>query len=196
MANLVYPWIFPALWIAWSAYWWAASRDAKPTARREALGSRLMHIVPLAIAVALLAVDRIPPPLDARLYPWAPWEFWLGVLATAAGLGFSIVARAHIGRNWSGTVTIKESHELVTSGPYRLVRHPIYTGILLAFAGSAIARGEWRGVIALAIGWAALWRKLRVEERWMIEQFGEAYAAYRRRVPALVPSARAIGGPR
>ena len=73
------------------------------------------------------------------------------------------------------------------TGPYALVRHPIYTGLLLAFIGTAFARGEWRGVLAVVIAWAALWRKLRLEERWMREQFGERYIEYSRRVPALVP---------
>jgi len=84
-------------------------------------------------------------------------------------------------------VTIKQDHELVTSGPYAFVRHPIYTGLLLAIGGSAIALGEWRGVVALVLAAAALWMKLRVEERWMREQFGAAYTAYAARVAALVP---------
>jgi protein-S-isoprenylcysteine O-methyltransferase Ste14 len=67
----------------------------------------------------------------------------------------------HLGRNWSGTVTIKQDHELIASGPYALVRHPIYTGLLLALVGSAMARGELRGAIAVLVAWAALWRKLR-----------------------------------
>ena len=84
-------------------------------------------------------------------------------------------------------MTIKEGHELITSGPYAIVRHPIYTGLLLAFVGSAMARGEWRGVLAVALVLWALWRKLRLEERWMREQFGEAYQEYCRRVSALIP---------
>jgi protein-S-isoprenylcysteine O-methyltransferase Ste14 len=77
---------------------------------------------------------------------------------------------------------------LVLGGPYRHVRHPIYTGLLLGFAGSALARDEWRGVLAVAIAWLALWRKLKFEERWMIEQFGDAYRSYQARVPALIPN--------
>ena len=73
------------------------------------------------------------------------------------------------------------------SGPYRLVRHPIYTGLLLAFLGTAIAIGQWRGVLALLIVFVALWRKLRLEERWLGEIFGEAYARYRAEVAALIP---------
>ncbi len=82
---------------------------------------------------------------------------------------------------------MKENHELVREGPYRWIRHPIYTGILLGFVGSAIARDEWRGVLAVVIAGAALWRKLRMEERWMLGLFGEQYEQYRRDTWALIP---------
>ena len=82
---------------------------------------------------------------------------------------------------------MKEDHEFITSGPYALVRHPIYTGLLLAIVGCALARGEWRGVLAVALVFGALWQKLKLEEKWMRVQFGESYEAYSRRVAALVP---------
>jgi protein-S-isoprenylcysteine O-methyltransferase Ste14 len=186
--TLIYRLLFPLMWLAWVLYWWLAARGAKVTERKEPLGSRLLHVLPLMIAAYLLWAERVPIAfLNAPLFAWAPWQFWVAALVTAAGLGFTVWARAHLGRNWSGTVTIKQGHELVMTGPYALVRHPIYTGLLLAFAGTALARGEWRGVLAVLIAWAALWRKLRVEERWMSGQFGERYEAYKRRVPALVP---------
>ena len=176
------------MWIAWVAYWVWASLNAKRTERREPIVSRLLHVVPLILAVGLLFGDRVPLAiLNQRLFPWSPWQFWLAAIITAAGLLFTVWARIHIGRNWSGVVTIKEGHELIDTGPYALVRHPIYTGLLVAIFGSALARGEWRGVLAVLIAWAALWRKLRLEERWMTERFGEQYQAYRRRVPALIP---------
>ncbi len=78
-----------------------------------------------------------------------PW-LWIGTALVAAGLGFAVAARAYLGRNWSGTVTLKQGHELIRTGPYRLVRHPIYTGMLLAFVGTAMARGRVRGLVALA----------------------------------------------
>ena len=179
--------IIPGMWISWVVYWIWASRHVKRTERREALFSRLLHVVPLLVAAWLLW--RRPAPaalLNQRPFPWAVWEFWVAAIVTALGLLFTVWARVHIGRNWSGVVTLKEGHELVDTGPYALVRHPIYTGLLVAFIGSAFARGDWGGVLAVLIAWAALWRKLRLEELWMTERFGEQYIAYSRRVPALV----------
>jgi len=184
----VYRYLFPVLWLGWAGYWWAAARDVKPTARHESLSSRLLHIVPLAVAVALLWLPQSPiPVLGERLLPPGIWPFWTGALLTVAGLLFTVWARVHLGRNWSATITVKQGHELITSGPYRLVRHPIYAGLLLAFIGSGLARAEWRGALAVALAFWALWRKLRIEERWMREQFGAAYDEYARRVGALVP---------
>lgn len=187
--SLIYRYLFPGMWIAWVVYWTWVSRHVKRSERREGLGSRLLHVLPLLFAAWLLWGIRVPLALlNQRVFPWAPWEFWLAALITALGLLFTVWARVHIGRNWSGVVTIKEGHELVDSGPYALVRHPIYTGLLVAFIGSALARGDWRAVLAVLVAWAALWRKLRLEERWLTERFGEQYVAYCRRVPALVPS--------
>lgn len=84
-------------------------------------------------------------------------------------------------------MTIKEGHELITSGPYAIVRHPIYCGVLLAFIGSAMARGDGRGVLAVLLAFFAFWRKIQLEERRLQEQFGEAFEAYRLRVAAPVP---------
>ncbi len=184
----IYNWLFPAMWISWAGYWWVASRGAKPDERREPLASRMLHVVPLLVVFWLLAAKRAPVPLlGVRVFPWAPWQIWSAALVTFAGMAFSVWARVHLGGNWSGIVTVKRDHELICDGPYAIVRHPIYTGLLLAIVGSAMARGEWRGVVAIAIAVWTLWRKLGVEERWMAERFGQRYEAYRRRVPALVP---------
>ena len=192
MLDVVYRQLIHAMWLAWALYWCVSAIGMKATARREPMVSRLLHVVPLLAALWLLGAGSVPGRwLNERLFAWAPWEFWLAALVTAAGLGFTVWARVHIGRNWSGTVTLKQGHELVVSGPYAVVRHPIYTGLLLALVGSALARGEWRGVLAVAIAWASLWRKLRLEEAWMVEAFGERYETYRRRVPALIPFTRA-----
>jgi protein-S-isoprenylcysteine O-methyltransferase Ste14 len=186
--SLIHRFVFPALWAAWALYWWATSLDVKETTRRESFLSRVGHLGPMVVAGALLWSPRFHVPgLDERFMPWAPWQSPAGAVVTAGGLLFAVWARRHIGRNWSAIVTLKEGHELVTSGPYALVRHPIYTGLLFGFLGQAIALGQWRGLLAVALVYLALLRKYRLEERWMRERFGLAYDDYRRRVKALVP---------
>jgi len=185
---LAYRFLFPVMWLSWAGYWWLVSSNVKASSRREPVLSRLLHVVPLIVAILLLWIPSVPLPwLNTRFVDWAEWEFWVGAALAAAGLLFTVWARVHLGRNWSGIVTVKQDHELVASGPYAIVRHPIYTGLLLAFVGSALARGEWRGAVAVLIVLWALWRKLRLEERWMREQFGAQYQAYSQRVAALVP---------
>lgn len=185
---MVYRNLFLFMWTAWVLYWWALSFKVKAAARRESRWSRLLHLGPLLAAALLLVLPGAPLAfLGQRFLPLAAWPFWLGAVLTGAGLLFTVWARRHIGTNWSAIVTIKEGHEFIASGPYAIVRHPIYTGLLLAFAGSALALGEWRGLLALAIVAWALWRKLRLEERWMQQHFGEPYQAYCRRVAALLP---------
>jgi protein-S-isoprenylcysteine O-methyltransferase Ste14 len=189
--SYAYRYLLPSMWIAWLLYWWALSFNVKTAARRESLLSQFLHVAPLAIALLLLfAPDILLGTPGERLLPAMSWSFWLGAVLTAGGLAFTVWARRCIGKNWSAIVTIKEGHEFVARGPYALVRHPIYTGLLLAFAGSALARDQWRGVLAVLLGLLAFWSKLRREERFMLEQFGDAYRRYRARVPALVPRLR------
>jgi protein-S-isoprenylcysteine O-methyltransferase Ste14 len=188
LMHLVYRHLFTVLWLLWLCYWWVLARRAKAVVRSESALSRLLHIGPLLISVLLLWLPHLPVSvLGARFMPLSAWAFWLGAALTVTGLLFSVWARNHIGGNWSAIVTIKQDHQLITSGPYALVRHPIYTGLLLAFIGSALARGEWRGVLAVLIAFWAFWRKLRLEERWMQEKFGAAYSVYSSRVAALIP---------
>ena len=126
--------------------------------------------------------------LEEDVYPRLPLARGLPhYLILLLSFLLAVGARVSLGTNWSGTVTVKQEHELITSGPYRYVRHPIYTGLLLAFSGLAIARGEWRCILALIILALSFWRKLRIEERFMVEQFGSAYETYRQRVSVLVP---------
>ena len=175
-------------WIAWWLYWRAASRGTKAVAYSESGLSRLLHIAPLAVAFILLAVPYLPVPiLNTHVVPLAARTYLLGGLLTVAGLLFTVWARVHLAGNWSGIVTIKHEHELVTSGPYRIVRNPMYTGLLLAFVGTAVWRGDWQGVLAVAITFVTLWRKLHIEEHVLQKQFGQAYDTYRRHVRALIP---------
>jgi protein-S-isoprenylcysteine O-methyltransferase Ste14 len=187
MADVLHA-LIPTLWILWLAYWVVAARATHETRRREGFGSRLSHYGPLIAGGLCLGVPNI---LGAELeQSFHAATFTWPVLANALvviGLGFSALARAWLGRNWSAEVTVKEGHELVRSGPYALVRHPIYAGMLLALAGTALMVGKWRALIGLALVVVALLRKLTVEERFMTEQFGEVYAHYRAEVPALIP---------
>ena len=185
-------WLIPLLWTAWGLYWMVSAGSVKATERTESLGSRLAHILPLLFAGWLLATKHMPiEPLTQPIFaPTFYWRYPIGALIVALGLGFASWARLHLGRNWSGTVTVKAGHELIDSGPYGLVRHPIYTGLILALIGTVLALDQWRGLLVIAIVFVTLWRKLRVEERFMLEAFGERYADYRRRVPALLPRLR------
>jgi len=178
----------PALWLGWALYWWFAARNVKANEWSESPWSKLVHVAPLLLAFLLLSPARMPfDGMYAPIMPHTPIALWIGAALTALGLAFAVWARRHIGRNWSGTITIKVEHELVTSGPYRIVRHPIYTGLLLAFVGTAIAIGQWRGVAAVILAALAIWRRVYLEEAGMRRRFGAAFEAYARRVAAVIP---------
>ena len=182
--------VLNALWILFVAYWIWSARKVKGASRTEPAWSRLLkYWLPLVVAALLLEPGRLygGGVLGARFLPAAGWAAPLGMVMTLAGLLFACWARHVLGSNWSAVVQLKQDHELIERGPYRHVRHPIYTGLLLAFLGTAVALGEWRGLLALAIVAVSFWRKLLLEERWLGEQFGAAYADYMRRVKALIP---------
>ena len=187
--RLLYHYLIPGLWLVWIAYWRISAADVKPTQRHESPGSRAAHLLPLLVAAVLLWIrgDAEDGWLFQRFLTRSVTLFWIGTAITAAALSFSAWARVHLGRNWSATVTVKQDHELIRTGPYSIVRHPIYTGVLFAFIGTALAIGQWRGVLAVVIVFVAFWRKLRLEERWMSETFGEEYRRYRARTKALIP---------
>ena len=180
--------LIPLLWLAWLLYWWLGAGRLKAVARRESRLQRTSHGVPLVLAVLLFvlpghALGALATPFIAR----SRASYGIGVALVALGLGYAVRARRHLGANWSGTVTLKQGHSLIRSGPYRHVRHPIYTGLLLAFAGSALALAQWRGLLALLLVTGSLWLKLRREERWLLQHFGDDYAEYRKTSWALLP---------
>jgi len=179
---------FPVVWIAFVLYWRIKAADTKTDQRLEPAASQILRALTFLIVIVLLSTTRIPLPwLYLQLWPVGLWPFWLGAAVTIAGLLFAVWAREHLGSNWSRSVTIKQGHELITTGPYAVVRHPIYTGILAGFLGMAIAISQVRGFIAFVLIFLAFWIKLRIEEQWMRSQFGEAYATYAQQTAALVP---------
>jgi len=183
-----YDYLLAVMWLAYFVYSWAVSTNVKATRRREGARSHIVRLLLLACMAALLGLPRFPVAvLSRRFLPAGAWTFWSGAALTACGLLFSLWARHRLGQNWSVAVTVKENHELITSGPYALVRHPLYVGLLLALLGCAVAVGEWRGLLAVALALSVFWPKLRLEEKWMREQFGESYENYSRQVRALLP---------
>ena len=180
------------IWGAWALYWLISAFGTKRTARREPFGPRLIYILIGVVGAVLIASDRLPwsPPMNLRLWPRAAPGYWIGLAVLLAGVAFAVWARVHLGRNWSGTVTVKEDHELIRSGPYGYVRHPIYTGLITGLIGTAICSGTLRAAIGVAIISAALYVKSRTEERFMRETFPGQYERYRAEVPALVPFSR------
>jgi protein-S-isoprenylcysteine O-methyltransferase Ste14 len=185
---LLHRFLFQVLWWGWSAYWLVGSFSASRAKRVQSGWARRAHLLAFLVAFALLWYPQFGYGiLGMRILPRTEALFVVGAAMTAAGLGFAVWARVHLGKHWSGNVTLKEGHRLIRSGPYALVRHPIYTGLILAFAGTAVAVDEWRGVLAVAIVFAILVPKYRLEERWLTEEFGEEYARYKREVKALIP---------
>ena len=187
--HIHYGYLIELAWLAWALYWFWSARSVKSVKRTDSLVDMLPYRIPVLLGFALLFVQRNSGPtwLYRHLTSAGTWAPPLGWLLVLLGLGFACWARVTLGRNWSGTVQLKQDHELVMAGPYRWVRHPIYTGILLGLLGTALVIGEWRGLLALALVAAGFWFKLRHEEALMREQFGAAYVDYMRRTKALIP---------
>jgi protein-S-isoprenylcysteine O-methyltransferase Ste14 len=190
----------PIAWALWVLIWLITGLRTKPTIRQESAATRFAYLLPIFASILLFAfakrshlgqaLNAAGPPLSwlfARFIRFYPGVVWIGAPLVLVGLLFATWARFHLGANWSSTVTLKEDHELIRTGPYRFVRHPIYTGILLAVAGSACAIGQWRGVLAFALTLGGLLYKSQVEERLMLATFGDTYRRYRSEVKRLIP---------
>lgn len=176
-----------AIWLAWMVYWWLSARNVKRTRRPEGIRDRVIYRIPLVLAILCLsAPGLVTRVLHRRFVPPGVPSQAAGLVLLLAGLGFAIWARRHLGRNWSASVVVKEDHALVRTGPYRRVRHPIYTGLLLAVLGTAVAVGEWRGLVGFGLAIISFLLKSRLEEQRMAETFPE-YAEYRSHTAALIP---------
>jgi protein-S-isoprenylcysteine O-methyltransferase Ste14 len=175
-------------WYFFAAYWAISWLRVKRTKTAEPLTSRLATIVPLVVAFMLLFSDSLHVgPLQRRFLPAEDWIGWSGIALTTLGVAVAVWARYSIGQYWSARVTLKEGHRVIRSGPYAWVRHPIYTGMLLAAMGTAVVVGEWRGIVAVAIIFAAHSYKALREEELLTRELGEEYASYRRSTGFLVP---------
>lgn len=180
--------IISACWILFAVIWLIAAFWTKRSVYRESRWQRLGYTIPIfAGGYLVFKGQRLPDPLDLRVIPRVDALAWIGVVLCAAGLAFCIWARFTLGRNWSGVVTFKGGHELITRGPYALVRHPIYTGLLAMFVATVIVLGHVAGMIAMLLVFVSLWIKLRHEEKLMLTKFPGQYAGYQRRVKRLIP---------
>jgi protein-S-isoprenylcysteine O-methyltransferase Ste14 len=173
-------------WLIFVGFWIASAFFVKRTKTKQPLPHRFFYLVLAAFAVALLNGS-------VRIFNWnrtvLPHTIGLGMFAdllAVVGLMIAISARIMLGGNWSARVTLKENHELIQRGPYRLVRHPIYSGLLLMILGTALMAGQVGGFIALVVCFCGFWIKLRQEEA-LLSQHLPGYSEYMRRTKALVP---------
>ncbi len=173
------------IWVAFVAYWSAAARNAAPAASSESPASRAVHTRLLNLALLLLFVPL--PGLRGRFLPGGTPVVAMGLAVQALGFALAAWARNHLGRNWSAAIASATGHQLVRSGPYRVVRHPIYTAMFTMAIGTAIVSGEFHALAAIVVLGAAYWRKIRLEEQTLVSTFGAEYEEYRRATWALVP---------
>jgi len=183
------------VWLAWVVSWFAAALWSDRAVKRAAVTSEVFYRIFVVAGVVLLFGFSDPgQTLTTPRWRPAPAIAWALVIVGAGGLAFTWWARIHLGRLWSSGVTRKSGHHVVSTGPYAIVRHPIYTGVITATLATAAMRGStaaWLGAGVMMIGW---YIKARVEERFLREELGAAsYDAYARRVRMLVPLPRRSG---
>lgn len=173
--------------ICWIVFWvyWIVSAVGKKKVSRTVGGVWRVVITIALIAVAFGASWQTY--FAAQIIPKTAAFGIIGDVLCVLGIAFAIWARRHLGTNWNSQPSVQEGHELVTSGPYRFVRHPIYTGMALALIGSAFAVGQlsWL-IIYVALIVMFIWR-IHVEERFMTETFPDQYPEYKKRTKALIP---------
>jgi protein-S-isoprenylcysteine O-methyltransferase Ste14 len=177
-----------AAWALFGTYWLVQGVRSKRATAKEHLSDRLVHIAMMTAAAYLLAShDPRLGKLNERFLPDAPWIGLLGVVLTFAGVAFAIWARHHIGRYWSARVTIVTEHKLIRTGPYAHIRHPIYTGMLLGLAGTALVVGEYRALVGLALALYGFARKAQKEEAFLAAQFGDDFDEHLRHTGFFLP---------
>jgi protein-S-isoprenylcysteine O-methyltransferase Ste14 len=176
------------LWTLLALVWLVMLFGMKKAKRLEGWGERAQHELLVVLGFWLLFSDYWNWGwLSLRLLPSVPQVWTTGLTLTAVGIGISIWARLSLGSNWSGMVTLKKDHQLVSSGLYRRIRHPIYTGILLAMFGTAMIDGRLRGWLGMALTLTAFYFKARREERFLREEFGPSFDEHSRRTGMFLP---------
>ncbi len=175
-------------WIVFLVYWFISAQKLKSVKQREPWTERLIQIIFMVAAYTLMFNDRLGYGwLATRFVSVSPTIGMIGVTVTFLGIAFAIWARWHLGENWSATVTLKQGHELIRTGPYRRIRHPIYTGMLLAFAGTALALGEYRALLSVCIVIVAFYAKAKKEERYLTQEFGDKFRQHIRHTGMFFP---------
>lgn len=173
--------VFAIGWVAFWTYWLVAAFSMK---RGRLAWSRELRIRAVIVVLAIL-LSRLGAFRNHELNS-DPWRAGVGLVLFAVGLGFAIWARVNMARNWGTPMSQKDHPELVTSGPYRLVRHPIYSGVVVAGVGTAVAL-SWAWLIAVALAGIYFVYSAIVEERYLTEQFPDTYPAYGRSTKMFVP---------
>jgi protein-S-isoprenylcysteine O-methyltransferase Ste14 len=178
------------LWAAWILSWLAAMPWSARAEKRAGFRSELAYRVVLVLGAIIFFVPAHGYRGPLRFW-YIGWDgAWTCAVLVALGFAFTWWARIHLGVLWSGSVTRKVDHRVIDTGPYAIVRHPIYTGLSLAILATAAAKGTLLGIVGGLLLIIGLWMKARLEERWLSQELNAAaYEAYRRKVPMLVPFA-------
>jgi protein-S-isoprenylcysteine O-methyltransferase Ste14 len=180
--------VIQALWLGLLVYWLIGATRIKRAKRMERRGSRLLRLTLTVFVFAFLFNPRTEVGwLGERFVPRSEAIAVIGAILTALGVGLAAWARYVLGKNWSAAVTLKESHELIRSGPYAPIRHPIYSGIILGLLGTALAIGEWRALVGAAVMWTSYFFKARREEALLSGEFGAAFQDHLRRTGMFLP---------
>jgi protein-S-isoprenylcysteine O-methyltransferase Ste14 len=175
-------------WAIWVLVWLFMAFFSKSTKRRESPGQRLQHLIPAMLGFLLIFREGFGSPwLTRAIFRDNPALMPVCVGLTMLGLLFSVWARLALGSNWSGMVTIKANHQLIRRGPYRFIRHPIYTGMLTALLATAITQRQVGGILGFAVVSFALYRKALREESFLTQEFGDAFAEHQRQTGMFLP---------
>ncbi len=184
---MIQPNFFTVCWSLFIVIWITSAFSVKPTKERQDWGGKLFTFAFLTVMFLLLAGEIPWFGINSRLWPYNEPVLFLAYALTLAGLASLIWARWSLGTNWSATVTFRDGHELIERGPYRFVRHPIYTGMLLMVAGTATALASWSALLSVVICFLGHWWKLKREEALLTKHFPDTYPRYKLRTKALIP---------